>query len=266
MVYSKTVTIAMALILVAGLGACGEAPKDRFEDDRTGKTYSDTTELLAERKTENPNEFRVVTELANEEPQALEAYVKAFENKENIAKPAPTLYFDESGEEVDKVNFLAKLKEKQAGDGFEEVVKNYFMFLSESKFEDAFSLINKKSPFTKIFFDDFKTYKTQQESSRNTIRYVESFITDCKLTPQSYPVFTIDVYFKTLSFFRKSQEIKNPEGGNDPGQDPKRMMEELKKSPEQMKNEIEKIGWDFRYSGVSKFTLAYIGGKWLIYE
>lgn len=266
MVYTKTAAVILALIMVASLGACGDTPKDRFEDDRTGKTYSDTTELLTERKTENPNEFRVVTELAKEDPIALEAYGKAFEDKDKIVAPAPALYFDENGQEIKKEKFLEKIKENNAGEGFEEAIKKYYQFLSESKFEEAFKLVNAKSPFSKTFFDNLDVFKTQQESTRNAIRYVEAYITDCKLTTQSYPVFTIDVYFKILGFFRNSPVIEKPQGDNAPGQDPKRMMEDPKKKPEDLKKEMEKLGWDFRYSGVSKLTLAYIGGKWLIHE
>lgn len=266
MVYTKTAAVALALIMVVSLGACGDAPKDRFEDDRTGKTYSDTTELLTERKTENPNEFRVVTELAKEDPIALEAYGKAFENKEKIVAPAPTLYFDENGQEIKKETFLEKIKQNKANEGFEEAIKSYYQFLSESKFEEAFKLVNAKSPFSKTFFDNLDVFKTQQESSRNVIRYVEAYVTDCRLTMQSYPDFTIDAYFKVLGFFRNSPEIKKPEGDNIPGQDPKRIMEDPKKTPEEIKQEMGKLGWDFRYSGISKFTLAYIGGKWLIHE
>lgn len=267
MVYTKTVAVIAALFLIAVFGSCScssvNAPKDRFEDERTGKTYSDTTELLEERKADNPNEFRVVSEIAKDEPSALVAYGKAFETEGKIDKPAPPLYFDENGQEIKKEDFIKKVSEK-AGEGFEQVAQDYYKFLSESKFKEAFDLVSPKGSFSKVFFGSFDTYKTQQDSLRSTTRFVEAFVTDYKLTPQNYPDYTIDVYFKVLGFFRNQPEIKEP---GKPGlPDDSAANTPPKKTPEQAKEEMEKLGWDFRYSGVSKFTLAFVGGKWLIHD
>jgi hypothetical protein len=258
--YKRISALILATVLLV---SCGQAkPVDRYKDPQTGKSYPDTVSLLEDKKKDNPHEYDVVYELSKEEPKAFEIYASAIDAGV-VQTPKETLYFDDKGNEIAKDVFIKTL---EFPDGFENVVQNYYDFLSRQEFAKCFGMIDPKGPLMARFENKFDIYSAQQLSSRLDLRVVSSDINDYRMQSLGDGNKMVEVYFRVLGFFKPviPYDPNPPRNGQEtmsnPGEKPT--------PPPQPTGDsgAMDLNWEYRYSGVSKMVLSYSSGKWMIYD
>ncbi|NTU61591.1 MAG: hypothetical protein HGA95_04630, partial [Caldiserica bacterium] len=114
MVNNKTILMTMAAIvaasMIAGCGKENDSEAITPRDAKTGKTFSNSNEMLAAVKAERPFEYDIVYEITKDNPEAMKSYEKYNSSTTDIFENVK--YVGKEGSELSKENFDKEL-EKQ---------------------------------------------------------------------------------------------------------------------------------------------------------
>jgi|GEM_PF-866818 len=263
MVIIRNIALILVLFAVVSCGGLQKVvqPTNRYTDIKTGKTFADKKAFLDSIKQEHPRDWTILYELAKEDPEIYDRYAKNFEMVQK--QELQPLYFDEKGNEITRDIFHETLAKNGINGDFESVVRNYYEFLMDGKYEQAFKLLDPEGQKAASYKSNFNIFTKEQEALKHSdSRFTDIEITDIKMS-MSMGSLGVDVYYKVWGF-----SIYFPEPITDDKQKPPELPREGKPSlpqppPRSLHDVIPK--WEYVASGISSMSLRNVKSHWLIF-
>lgn len=267
MVNKKTILMAIAAFVTASMIAgCGN--KDNTEsftpkDVKTGKTYTNTNEMLTAVKAERPFEYDIVYEVTKDNPDAMKSYEQynstttdVFGNVKFVGKDGSTMSKEDFDKELEKQNLEGE---------YEDLMTQYYLDLEKNFYTEAFGMIKPDSPFAQIYGNRLEVFKSSQEQMKGMVRITDVLPSEFKLVDEGGVTY-LQITFRTTGFWIRQVLESTPDNVI------KNLEKKTTKAPSQVgsnnpanSNDAPRMQWQYNASGKTIFRLINSDGKWFIY-
>lgn len=275
----KSILIAACIVMLTGCGGAAqtspEPEKITPKDARTGTTFETQNKLLEAVKAQRPFEYDVVFSVTKDSQKAMDSYVK-YNASTNDEFPKP-VYVDFSGREISKEDFDKVLESRKLGQGYENVITDYFKNIELGLYEKSFAMVEPKSNFQQSVGYDEKSFESSAKSIKAVSRVTDVLPIHYKLVDQG-GVLLMEVAFKTMAFWAPSVMEGLPDEmqkqiEKDNANEMNRQLSSNKPpseltTPPNADGSTKKVetDWNYHMSNSVKFRLVYQGGSWLIHD
>lgn len=267
MVNKKTILMILVAVIgasmIIGCGKSGDPETIIPRDVKTGKTFSNSNEMLTAVKAERPFEYDIVYEVTKDNPDAMKSYEKYNATTSDIFEKVK--YVDKDGSVLSKEDFDKELAKMNLNGEYENLLTNYYQNIEKNDYKEAFGLIKPNSLYANIYGNRFEVFMNSQEQVKGIVRVTDVIPSEYKLVNEGEQTF-LQITFRTTGFWIRQVLEGTPENVAN------NLEKKTTSSPTQNNQtnfggdvNAPKMQWQYNASGKTIFRLINSDGKWFIY-